>query len=79
MTAQQGNSFGALTMKSAQLAIKFALNTVLGNRSLMDYIASQAYEEETGAHWSKLPLADKALWNNRVQSVIRAISSTVGL
>lgn len=76
---QQGNSFGALTMKSAQLAVKFALNMVLSNRQLMEYIASQAYTDETGGKWDKLPIAEKALWSNRVQSTIRAISGTVGL
>lgn len=79
MTGQGGGGLGQLTMKSAQLAIKFALNMVLGNRELMNYIASQAYSEETGGKWEKLSTAEQALWNNRVQSVIRAVSATVGL
>lgn len=76
---QQGPGFGALAMKGAQLTIKVALNMVLNNRPLIDHIASQAYMDETGGRWDKLSAGDRALWSNRVQSVIRAVSGTVGL
>jgi len=75
-----GPGFGALAITGAKLTLKVALNMVLNNRQLVDYVASRLYEDETGQHdWAKLKPADKAIWLQRVQSTIVALSGTVGL
>lgn len=75
-----GQGFGALAITGAKLTLKVALNMVLNNRQLIDYVASRLYEDETGSHdWKDLKAADKAIWLQRVQSTIVALSGTVGL
>ena len=79
-TGGGGPGFGALAATGAKLTIKVALSMVLNNRQLIEYVASKLYEDETGQHnWSKLTPADKAIWLQRVQSTIVALSGTVGL
>lgn len=75
-----GPGFGALAITGAKLTLKVALNMVLNNRQLIDYVASKLYTDETGLDdWAKLKPADKAIWLQRVQSTIVALSGTVGL
>lgn len=75
-----GPGLGALAITGAKLTLKVAFNMVLNNRQLIDYVASRLYEDETGQHdWSKLKPADRAIWIQRVQSTIVALSGTVGL
>ena len=78
-TGQQGQGFGMLATMGAKLALKAALSVLLNSRNLIDHIAAAAYREETNLDFAKLSPADKALWVNRVQSVIRATSGTVGI
>lgn len=62
------------------MTLKVALNMVLNNRQLIDYVASRLYEDETASQdWKQLKPADKAIWIQRVQSTITALSGTVGL
>lgn len=71
---------GALAVTGAKLTLKVALNMVLNNRQLIDYVASRLYEDETGSRdWKDLKPAEKAIWLQRVQSTIVALSGTVGL
>lgn len=75
-----GQGFGALAVTGAKLTLKVALNMVLNNRQLIDYVASRLYEDETSSQdWKQLKPADKAIWLQRVQSTIVALSGTVGL
>jgi hypothetical protein len=75
-----GPGFGALAVTGAKLTLKVALNMVLNNRQLIDYVASRLYADETGlSDWAKLKPTDKAIWLQRVQSTIVALSGTVGL
>ena len=79
LPAGPGQGFGSLATMGAKLALKAALSVLLNSRNLIDHIAAAAYQEETNLEFSKLSAGDKALWINRVQSVIRAASGTVGL
>lgn len=73
-----GPGLGALAATGAKLTIKVALSMVLNNRQLIDYVASKLYEDETGSHdWKQLKPADRAIWLQRVQSVVTALSGTV--
>lgn len=75
-----GGGFGDLAITGAKLTLKVALNMVLNNRQLIDYVASRLYEDETASQdWKQLKPADKAIWIQRVQSTITALSGTVGL
>jgi len=75
-----GPGLGALAVTGAKLTLKVALNMVLNNRQLIDYVASRLYEDETGQQdWKQLKPADRAIWLQRVQSTIVALSGTVGL
>jgi hypothetical protein len=75
-----GPGLGALAVTGAKLTLKVALNMVLNNRQLIDYVASRLYEDEMGSQdWKQLKPADKAIWLQRVQSTIVALSGTVGL
>lgn len=79
-TGTGGPGFGALALTGTKLALKVALNMVLNNRQLIDYVASKLYEDETGQQdWAKLKPPDKAIWIQRVQSTVMALSGTVGL
>lgn len=75
-----GPGFGALAITGARLTLKVALNMVLNNKPLIDHIASRVYEDETmKGDWSKKQPADRAIWHQRVQSTIVALSGTVGV
>lgn len=75
-----GGGFGDLAITGAKLTLKVALNMVLNNRQLIDYVASKLYEDETGSQdWKQLKPVDKAIWIQRVQSTVTALSGTVGL
>ena len=75
---QQG--FSAFAAMGAKMALKAALNLVLNNRNLIDHIAGRMYEDETMKNdWAKKTPADRALWHQRVQSVILGLSGIVGL
>lgn len=66
--------FGAM---AGRMAIKAALTMLLNTKSIVDYLAAEAYHDETGLDFARLSVTDKVLWCNRVQSVIRAAGNTV--
>lgn len=75
-----GPGLGAFAIMGTRMALKIALNMVLNNRNLIDHIASQMYADETmKGDWSKKQPADRAIWHQRVQSAIVALSGTVGV
>lgn len=77
---QGGPGLGAFAMSGARFALKAALNVVLANRPLIDHIASRMYEDEVmKSDWSKKSPADRAIWHQRVQSAIVALSGTLGI
>lgn len=72
-------NFGALAMSGAKLTLKMALNAVLNNRQLVDHIASRLHEDEAdGVAWASLKAPQKAIWIQRVQSVVLALGESVG-
>lgn len=76
----RGPGLGDIAITGAKLTVKVALNMTLNNRQLIDHVASRLYEDETGqTDWKQLRPADKAIWIQRVQSTIVALSGTVGL
>lgn len=70
---------GSLGGMAAKLMLKASLTMLLNTKSITDYLAAKAYNDETGLDFKRLAPSDKALWVNRVQSIIRAASDTVSL
>lgn len=77
--ATSGGGFGALAMSTAKLTIKMALNSITSQPRIIGYAAERLYVEETGGDWSKVNNNERALWQQRVRSVIQALSDTVAL
>ena len=73
----KGPGLGALSSMAGKMVLKAALTVLLNTKSIVDHLAAEAYRDETDLEFSKLSASEKALWVNRVQSVIRAASSTV--
>jgi hypothetical protein len=73
----KGAGFGALGGMAMRLGLKAALTMLLNTKHIMDYLAAEVYRDETGKEFDKLPVLEKTLWCNRVQSVIRAAMNTV--
>ncbi len=78
-TKPSWSGLGALGGMAAKLALKTTLSLLQGNRGIMEYLAAEAYHDETGHEFTKLNVSDRALWVNRVQSIMRAISDKVSL
>lgn len=74
-----GGGFGALTMAAAKMTLKVALNTAVSNNRVINYAASKMYVDETGGVWESLSVNDRAIWMNRVRSVILAVADTIPL
>lgn len=72
-----GAGLGALGSMAAKMMLKTSLTVLLNTKPIVDYLASEAYHDETGKDFAKLSITDKTIWTNRVQSVIRAAGNTV--
>ncbi len=76
-TPPSGGGLGALTMAAAKMTLKVALNTAVSNNRVINYAASRMYSDETGGDWAKLDANGRAIWCQRVRSVILAVADTV--
>lgn len=74
-----GSGLGALTMAAAKMTLKVALNTAVSNSRVVNFAASRMYSDETGGDWAKLDANGRAIWMQRVRSVILAVAETVPL
>ena len=78
MTAAHGSPLGALAV-AAKLTLKVALGSVRDNRALTAHLAQRLYEEETlREDWAKLPANERAVWLQRVHTVIGALVASIG-
>lgn len=77
--SSSGGGFAALAMGTAKLTLKVALNSITSNPNIMSYAAGRLYADEVGGDWDKVKPAERALWQQRVRSVIAALSETIAL
>lgn len=78
-TKGNGAGLGSILMSATKLTLRAALNNVTSNSSIINYVASKMYVDETGGDWSKLGTADRALWQQRVRNVVMALADTVAI
>lgn len=75
-----GGNLGEVALTGAKWTVKFALKMLLDNRQLIEHVASSLYADETGrTDWARLQPPERAIWLQRVQSVILALSSRVNV
>lgn len=58
------------------MALRMALTYVRDNSAVMTFLAQRLYEEETRRDWSKLPIESRAIWLQRVHTVLAALAAT---
>lgn len=78
-TKPGGPGLGALLMGATKLTLRAALNNVTANSNIINYVAGKMYADETGGDWGKVSVAERALWQQRVRTVVVALADTVAL
>ena len=76
---KNSQGFGALLMGATKMTLRAALNNVVANTQIIDYVASKMYVEETNGDWSKVSVAERALWQQRVRSVVFGLVDTIAV
>ena len=78
MAGAQGGGFGQIAMATAKLTLKAALNSITNNANIINYVSEQLYAHETGkTNWQTLPVENRAIWQQRVRTVVIALADTV--
>ena len=72
-----GSGLGSLGGMAMRLGLKTALTMLLNSPKITQYLASEAYHDETGKDFNKLVPLEQLQWTARVQSIIRAAGNTI--
>ncbi len=76
MAAQRAvpSNIAPLARLGGMLAARGTLFMVQQNAKLMDSLAQQLFESEERGEWAQLPTSTRALWTQRVRTVLQCLS-----
>lgn len=72
-----GRSGAQLLGIGAKVGVKLVLNLVTANTNVIVSVAAFAYEAETDKKWEQASAGDRALWQTRVQNMLRGLAGII--